>query len=221
MSSPGPAAPQAQVLKRDTFGEVRLEDGITVRDVRAARWWARPLARRLARREARALAAAAGIDGVPALLGWDGATLRRAWLPGAPMQLARPRDARWFRDAFRLLRVLHRRGIAHNDLAKEPNWLVLADDRPGLVDFQLSRVYPRRGRWFRLCAREDLRHLLKHKRTYRPEALTPRQRTILATPAWPSRLWRVTGKRVYRWVTRRVFGWADREGATDRGSRIR
>ena len=64
--------------------------------------------------------------------------------------------------------------------------------------------------------REDLRHLLKHKRSYCPERLTARERRILARPAMVSRLWMAMGKPVYLFVTRRLFGWADREGAGDR-----
>jgi hypothetical protein len=84
------------------------------------------------------------------------------------------------------------------------------------VDFQLAMVSVRRGRLFRALAREDLRHLLKHKRTYCPERQTARERRILATPALHSRIWMATGKPVYRFVTRRLLGWEDREGASDR-----
>jgi hypothetical protein len=132
------------------------------------------------------------------------------------MQVARPRDRAWYRAARRLLVALHRRGVAHNDLAKEANWIVAADGSPAFVDFQLAWVAKRRGRWFRTAAREDLRHLLKHKRTYCPEALTDRERRILATRSWPARLWRATGKRVYLFVTRRLLDWEDREGASER-----
>jgi hypothetical protein len=104
----------------------------------------------------------------------------------------------------------------HNDLAKEPNFLVTADGRPAIIDFQLAWFCPRRGRLFRLLAREDLRHLLKHKRTYCPQFLTARERRILASPSWPARIWMKTGKPVYLFVTRRLLGWRDREGAGDR-----
>src|SRR3546814_3416037 len=83
-------------------------------------------------------------------------------------------DLAYFRAARRLLQGLHRRGVAHNDLAKEANWLVLADGRPALIDFQLAVLGKPRSRWMRLLAREDLRHLLKHKRTYCPQSITPR-----------------------------------------------
>jgi hypothetical protein len=111
---------------------------------------------------------------------------------------------------------LHRHGVAHNDLAKEPNWLVRPDGSPGLVDFQLASVSRRRGRWFRALAHDDLRHLLKHKRSYLPERLTARELAILTRRSWVSRLWMATVKPVYRFVTRRIFHWADREGAGDR-----
>lgn len=212
--------PVRTTLKADLFGTIGLERSAegecVVRDTRSARPWLAWLAAALARREARALQQLAGLPGTPRLLGFDGGVLRRAWMAGSPMQQARPRDARYFREALGLLRRLHRAGVTHNDLAKETNWLVTPEGRPGLVDFQLAGVHRQRGRLFRMLAREDLRHLLKHKRTYRPASLTARQRHILATPSPASRLWSATGKRAYHFVTRHLLGWADREGAGDR-----
>jgi len=211
----------ATLLKQDTFGSVLLDSlakpPLVIRDTSTAPWWARWLARRLAAREARALGHLRGVAGVPQLRDFDGRILRREWLAGQPMYLARPQDPAYYRQALRLVAQLHRRGVAHNDLAKEPNWLVLEDGKPGLVDFQLASHSPRRGRWFRTQGIEDLRHLLKHKRYYLAEHLSERQRRILATPAWPSRIWRRTVKPVYLFVTRRLLHWSDREGAEDRG----
>jgi hypothetical protein len=132
------------------------------------------------------------------------------------LQAVRPVHADYYREARSLIRAMHRRGVAHNDLAKEPNWLVTPEGRPAVVDYQPATVRRRPGRLFRLQAREDLLHLLKHKRTYRPDRLSPTDRRILARRSWPSRLWMATGKRAYLWLTRRVLGWADREGAGDR-----
>jgi len=208
------------VLKRDLFGEVTQIDSPAAiwRDVSAAPWWTRPLARWLMRREARALAAVSDLGDVPVLMSVDRNTLTRSFLDGAPMQSARPRDPAFYSRARRLLIRLHRTGVTHNDLAKEPNILVQANGEPAFIDFQLAIVFRRRGRLFRLLAREDLRHLLKHKRTYCPDALTARERGILATPSVLSRVWMATAKPVYMFVTRRLLGWADREGAGDRGS---
>lgn len=159
------------------------------RDLSCTPGWSRPIWRWLARHEAAALRQLAGIRGVPATIPGAAAGPLRTWLPGAPMQLARPHDPAYFREALRLLRQMHRRGVAHNDLAREPNWLVLADGKPGLIDFELAWCDPRRGRIFRMLAREDLRHLLKHKRQYCPQRLSARQRRLLRQPSIPSRAW--------------------------------
>lgn len=211
-------------LKSDLFGTVnRVERRIgsdrtlvVERDVRRAGWWLRALAYRLAWREARALQALASVAGVPTFHDFSGGVLRRGWIEGLPMQLARPCDPRFFGNAFDLLRRLHRAGVAHNDLAKEPNWLVTPEGHAALVDFQLALVSRHRGRLFRALAREDIRHLLKHKRSYCPQHLTRRELEILATPALITRAWMGSGKKLYTFVTRRVLGWADREGAGDR-----
>jgi hypothetical protein len=208
------------LLKSDLFGQMTLEQehgrAVVIRDSRAARWWLSWLARRLCRREARALARLDGLPGTPRLLAVEAGRLRREWIEGRPMQVARPRNPDYFRDARRLIAALHRRGVAHNDLAKEPNWLVTPTGAPAVIDFQLAMVSARRGRVFRMLAREDLRHLLKHKRVYCPEWLTARECRMLAAPAPISRLWMVAGKPAYLFVTRRLLGWADREGAGDR-----
>ena len=121
-------------------------------------------------------------------------------------------DVAWFHAPRRLLIALHRRGIAHNDHAKEANWLVLDDGAPAIIDFQLAVRGDPRSRWMRLLAREDLRHLLKHKRTYCRDRLTPTERRVLARTSWFRDAWFATGKPVYRFVTRKLLKWEDNEG---------
>lgn len=208
-------------LKQDLFGRVLLLDDAVrgrrvVRDLRAARPGLRWLARHLAEREVRALRRLEGLPRVPRVLEADRERTLRSWIDGEPMHVARPRDPAYFREALRLLRCLHARGVVHNDLAKEPNWLVTSEGLPALVDFQLALCRDRSTRLFRSLAHDDLRHLLKHKRTYLPMRLTARERRILATPSLVTRIWMSTGKRVYRFVTRRLLRWSDREGAGDR-----
>ncbi|HEY8427502.1 MAG TPA: hypothetical protein VIL20_03975 [Sandaracinaceae bacterium] len=176
----------------------------------------RPIARRLARREAAALAAAEGVRGVPRLVGFDGKAVLRTYIEGRPMHEARPTARAYFKDALKLVIALHRRGIAHNDLAKEANWLCTPDGRAALVDFQVAVVSRRRSALFRALAREDLRHLLKHKRTYVPERLTARQRALLERPGWLSRAWARVVKPPYRFVTRTLLGWPERTGPEER-----
>jgi RIO-like serine/threonine protein kinase len=214
---------ESRLLKKDLFGEVRLESGGSgrriVRDVASAAVPVRWLAQILMRREARVLGTLDGLAGVPALIRTDRNRLEREYLDGAPMQRAKPRDPDYFRRAMRLLRQLHARDVAHNDLAKEPNILVVGSGQAAFVDFQLAWHAPHRGRLFRILAYDDLRHLLKHKRSYCPDELTNRERQILARPSLPSRLWMRIVKPPYHFLTRRVLGWADREGASDRGER--
>jgi len=203
-------------LKADAFGSVTLvgegSDRTIERDVMCARWWLRPVSRWVASREARALARLAPLEGFARVLRWDRRVLVRSYIDGAPMQEAQPQHVAFYREAWRLLRAMHRRGVSHNDLAKEPNWLVTPAGSPALTDFQMALFGPPRSRRMRLLAREDLRHLLKHKRTYCSGHLTPVERRVLARRSWFRALWFASVKPVYRFVTRRVFRWRDNEG---------
>jgi hypothetical protein len=67
-------------------------------------------------------------------------------------------------------------------------------------------------------AREDLRHLLKHKRHYLPQSLTARERAILASPSLLARACRRIAKPPYVFVTRRLLGWPERSGPAERQS---
>jgi len=206
-------------LKVDVFGSVWRMGDTVVRNARAARPWARKLALHLLRREHRALtrlALGSGIEAFPRVVLLMPGQLTRSWIDATPMHLAKPRDPAYFRAAARLVRRLHAANVIHNDLAKETNWLVTPDGRPALVDFQLAMTLTKRGALARALGHDDVRHLLKHKRTYLPELLTAREQKILATPSLVGRLWMASGKRVYLFVTRRIFRWRDREGAGDR-----
>lgn len=205
-------------LKRGSLGDVYCEKAgdtaVTIRDLRAASW--PKLARYMARREAKVLIRLDGTSGVPRLIGLEENRLIRSFLPGQVMYRAKPESRRYYREALHLVCRLHRQGVTHNDLAKEANWICDEKDTPGIVDFQLAICFSRRSRWFRLLAREDLRHLLKHKRHYLPNALTRREQHILATPQWPARYWMALVKPCYRFFTRRLLGWQDRDGAVER-----
>jgi len=208
------------LLKRDVFstverGRFRTENGevdAVLRRIDEVPWWSRVLARHLFKREARALKAApAGI--APSLLYAGRDRLVRAFIDGVALHIAKPHgDHAFFHSAKTTLHKLHRAGICHNDLAKEQNWLRTPDGRACLTDFQLSALFARRSKLFRIAAYEDLRHLLKHKRRYAPEALTPAERRVLARKSIFTRIWMATGKRVYYAITRGLLNFSDREG---------
>jgi acyl-CoA synthetase (AMP-forming)/AMP-acid ligase II len=208
------------VLKRDVFstierGYFRTDDGeveAVLRRIDGVPWWSKPLAYLLFRQERRALGRAATLDVGPRLLFAERRMLVRRWIPGVPLHIAKPHgDVGYFRSAKTALRKLHRAGVTHNDLAKEQNWLY-ADGRAYLTDFQLAFCFDRHtSALFRIARYEDLRHLLKHKRRYAPEVLTPAERRVLARKSLITRIWMATGKKVYYAITRGL-NVTDREG---------
>jgi predicted Ser/Thr protein kinase len=209
------------LLKRDVFssierGRFRNANGevdAILRRIDQVPWWSYVVARHLFRRERHALAVARDLHVGPELL-WAGReVLVRGFIDGVAMHLVKPAgDVAYFRSAKKALRRLHRAGVCHNDLAKEQNWLVGRDGCAYLTDFQLAGCFGKRSQLFRVLAYEDLRHLLKHKRSYAPAALTPKERKILARKSIVASVWLATGKKVYRAITRGLFNFTDREG---------
>ena len=209
------------LLKRDVFSTVERgrfrgdagEVDAVLRRLDQVPWWSYPLARHLFGREQRALTLARDLDVGPRLL-WAGRqALVRGFINGVALHLAKPHgDVAYFRSARAALRKMHRAGICHNDLAKEQNWLRGSDGRAYVTDFQLAACFKTRSRLFRIAAYEDLRHMLKHKRSYAPEALTPKERKILARKSLVATIWLKTGKKVYQAITRGLFNFTDREG---------
>jgi hypothetical protein len=209
------------LLKRDVFSTVERgrfrshgrEHEAVLRRLDQVPWWSFLLAWHLFSRERRALVRANGLEVGPELL-WTGRrALVRGFIDGVALHLAKPYgDIAYFRSAKATLHRLHRARICHNDLAKEQNWLVGRDGRAYVTDFQLAACFNERSRLFRVAAYEDLRHLLKHKRSYAPHALTPKEKKILARKSVVASLWLATGKKVYRAITRGLFNFTDREG---------
>lgn len=213
------------LLKRDVFsiverGRFRTDSGEVdgvLRRLDEVPWWSWGLALHLFSRERRALQRARDLDVGPKLL-WAGRrALVRGFIDGVALHLAKPHgDAAYFRSAKQAIHRLHRAGICHNDLAKEQNWLVGRDGRAYVTDFQLAVCFSRRSRMFRVMAYEDLRHMLKHKRSYAPEALTAKERKILARKSLVASVWLKTGKKLYQAITRGLFNFRDREGGGKR-----
>jgi RIO-like serine/threonine protein kinase len=216
------------ILKSDAFGRVeRLESarGPLVRRVACGgplpfSGW---LARLFARREQRALEALAGLEGVPRLVrdpalesARPGASVLRSWIEGRPLSRAEVLPEDFFEQLDRLVAAVHARGVCHNDLHKEQNILVGSDGLPSLVDFQLASVHARRGALFASRAREDLRHVEKHRRRYTRLGRGPRGRMQSGAGAeyrrsWLARAWRRGVKPLYEFATRRLLRTKDGE----------
>jgi hypothetical protein len=213
------------VLKRDVFstierGKFQTNDSAidaVLRRLDEVPWWSSILARILFTRERKTLDIAGSLGIAPPLLFAGKNALVRGWIDGVALHIAKPHgNTGYFKSAKAALRTLHRAGICHNDLAKEQNWLFTPDGRCMLTDFQLAGRFSGRGKLFRVAAYEDLRHLLKHKRRYAPDALTPKEKRVLANKSLFTRVWMATGKRVYYAITRGIFNFTDREGGGTR-----
>lgn len=218
-------------LKRDVFGRVELVrltlDGAGgARDAqfairRVACGSAVPCSRFVARllmaREQRALERLAGLRGVPGLQLCSKDELVRDYQAGVALSATDELALDFFEQLVLLVRAVHARGVCHNDLHKEQNVIVGADGRPCLVDFQLASVHALGSRTLEARAREDLRHIEKHRRRYLRDGRGPQGSTFDLTSeprlkrSRTALIWRKTAKPVYIFVTRKLLGTRDGE----------
>lgn len=181
----------------------------------------------LGQRERRLYGLAAGLPGVPALIGAVGETgFMHAYVAGHPLGRREWVPDSFFPELLALLAALHARHIAYVDLNKRENVLVGDDGRPYLIDFQISLHLPPVGwrglrplRWLLArFQRADVYHYLKHKRRSRPDLLTPDDERILGRLSRWIRLHRWLARpltHVRRRLLRRLKA---REGVTVAGS---
>ena len=210
------------LLKRDVFstverGHFRGEAGevdAVLRRLDEVPWWSFALAQHLFARERKALDLAKGLQ---------------VWAPSC----CGPAAARWCAALSMASRCIWPSPTATSPISAPPSRRCAGCTAPAsattisprsrigsaeptaaaiVTDFQLAACFGTRNRLFRIAAYEDLRHLLKHKRSYAPEALTPKERKILARKSLVASIWLMTGKKVYRAITRGLFNFTDREG---------
>ncbi|HWL93923.1 MAG TPA: hypothetical protein VNT79_10345 [Phycisphaerae bacterium] len=133
----------------------------------------------LSKREGRLLQAAAGVPGIPGTFGIVQTTgLLREYVDGAPLGRKDVPGDDFFPSLAGMLEALHARGMAYVDLEKPENILRGQDDKPYLIDFQIS--WMKAGwlgkRWpyrplLRILQESDRYHLFKHWRRSRPDQL--------------------------------------------------
>ena len=78
----------------------------------------------------------------------------------------------FFHDLNRLLEEMHKRRTVYVDLHKRENIIVSERGEPCLIDFQISLTWPAwlpSGPLFRIFARSDQYHLMKHWARCRPD----------------------------------------------------
>jgi predicted Ser/Thr protein kinase len=182
-----------KVLKQDFFaatGRYVGPDGVGVvlKHYHLDPWLGFPLGwagRLMADREVRHYRLLQDLAGVPRFLGRVGkSAFVHEWVEGQDLlDRAEPVPDRFFDDLEALVRSLHARGMAYVDMNKPDNVLVGRDGRPVLIDFQMSWA-PRVGsgplgrleaRALAALQREDLYHVRKLKRRFRPDLMTPEE----------------------------------------------
>jgi len=172
--------------------------------------------RRMAEREIRHYRLLADVGNVPRLLGRVGrSAFAHAWIEGQDLLDYAGRVPDDFFDRLEhLLGTIHARDMAYIDMNKPDNVLVTSDGRPALVDFQISWAPRRldgplgwiRRRMLRLFQREDLYHVRKLKRRYRPDLMTPEEIAASQRRSGAIRLHRLIGAPL-RDLRRQILKW--------------
>jgi hypothetical protein len=184
---------QVEIFKHDSWAATALYRGpageVVCKFNRVQPIFCVPMAwlgRRLASREGLALKRLAGVPGIPAGRGpvFAGGklltnTVAHAFVPGRPLSAGQRLHDDFFPNLLRLLREVHRRGMAYVDLHKRENIVVGEDGRPYLIDFQvcyglwrppLSKGSPLAAA-LRALQQADLYHFAKHVSIHRPDQL--------------------------------------------------
>ncbi len=209
-----------KILKIDIFGTIELasidnNNLVIVRNYGGSKLFAWPLASYLAYRERKILKIIERLnqDNLPRLLYHEKGFQVRSYIAGKPLNKSMIKEDNYYESAKILLDSLHSCGIVHNDIEKPENWLVTEENDPAIIDFQLACYFPKKGKIFRICAKEDRRHLLKQKERYSPETLTEEEKILLAQKTLPSRIWAKIFKPVYHFITRTILKYSDRDNS--------
>lgn len=180
--------------------------------VASGRGWRGYVRRWMLRQESEVYRRLAGFPGSPRCYGLlRGRYLVLDYVEGVPLRRAALSDRDRFFDTL-LARILelHRRGVAHADLKRRDNLLVLGGDTPCLIDFGAAIVHkpgfaPLNHYLYALARRFDLNAWAKLKYDGRYQDMTPQDRAYFRRTA-VERIARAL-KRTYLNVKRRVAGW--------------
>ncbi|MBI3187367.1 MAG: hypothetical protein HYZ31_05765, partial [Gammaproteobacteria bacterium] len=91
------------------------------------------------------------------------------YIHGLPIRQTRPRDEqRYFARMFEIIGAMHKRGVAHMDLKKKDNLLVVDGNEPCVIDFGTAVIYqpgfhPLNHWRYKLAIRFDYNAWVKHK----------------------------------------------------------
>ncbi len=213
----GSIATGANVFGRGYQGHAYLyQAGDRRLAIKTAPGWGpmRLIRRAMLRNEYRVYSRLAGWTGVPRCYGLlQGRYLVLEYVEGVPLREARILDREdFFGRLLELIRSLHEAGIAHGDLKKKDNILVINGRVPCIVDFGVAIVRkegmaPLNGYLYHLARRFDLNAWVRHK-------LGRRTRQLMAEPnefyeftyvekvsRWLKRAYSFSKKKIRRYLT--------------------
>ena len=128
------------------------------------------ICRWLLRREYRVYRHLEGVTGVPRCYGLiRGRYLVLEYVVSRTLRYASIRERTNFFDEFlAIINSVHERGIAHGDLKRKDNILVVGNRRPYLIDFGVSTIrkrgfHPLNHLWHNYLRQHDLNAWVKHK----------------------------------------------------------
>ncbi|HWE03516.1 MAG TPA: hypothetical protein VG326_14015 [Tepidisphaeraceae bacterium] len=160
------------------------------------------IGRFLCRRETRFYRKLQDLPNIPRLIGLIGDTgFVHDYVHGRPLAADKSTPDGFFDQCTALLAELHRRGIAYADTNKPENILLGDDGRPHLIDFQISWDF---RFLLKRMQREDIYHVLKHKKRLRPDELTAEELHRVRHKSFLIRAHR-TVSRPYFLIRRRLF----------------
>jgi hypothetical protein len=166
----------------------------------------------LRRRELRFYSRLSDLPYVPRILStWGETGFIHEYVPGRPLSREYPVPDGFFDRLADVFAELHRRQIAYVDANKSQNILLGEDGLPYLIDFQISWDLHALGGnainrwWLAKLQREDLAHLLKHKKRLRPDEMTRREWEAVDRRSLLIRIHRFVFKPWFR-LRRRTYG---------------
>ena len=159
--------------------------------------------RLITRSEIRNLRRCQEISGVPKVLARLGPTgYVYGYIEGKSLSEEPALPADFFENLAAVARQIHARNLVHFDLHKRGNILVGVDDRPYIIDFQLSRHMGDRfllSKWLSSRVRRrlqayDIYHIYKHKRRFQPDLLTEAEDRLSRDHSLPLRIHRAVAR---------------------------
>jgi RIO-like serine/threonine protein kinase len=136
----------------------------------------------LGKREAKIYYYLQGTTGIPRLIDAYSNWFIHEYIEGENLKNFRQVSDTFFDELLQIFHTIHQKGIVYVDSAKKDNILVGSDQKPYLIDFQISLFFRTKKRKptkiHKIFIQEDLYHIYKHKRSIRSDLINEEERKI-------------------------------------------